>query len=322
MKRLSFSLALMVLALFTAASTSAQDFSRRPVTLVVPFGAGSSDALARIVGEKMSPLLGTPVVVENKPGGNGIVAAEFVRRQPPDGHTIQMCLNSTNGLLSLFTKDVPFHPFDDFTMIGGFATSPFVLLVHSSVPAKSLPEFLEYAKANPQRRGVGSGGVGSIPHLAVELLNQASRIGFEHIPYRGGGPALNDLVAGHLPILFNTIGPAAEHVQAGTIRMVAVMGEKRLPSHPDLPAMGETIKGFDIPEALFGLCGPKGVPANVVARLNDAVGNALRSPDVVEKLRNLSFEPAPMSSVDFEKRLRADYAVFQRITSAAGIVPQ
>jgi tripartite-type tricarboxylate transporter receptor subunit TctC len=301
----------------------AQDtFPSKPVRLLVPFAAGTSDSVARIVGQKMSDLLGQPVVIENKPGANGILASDFVARQKPDGYTIQVCLNSTHGLASLFTKDVPFDPFRDFTMIGGMVSSAFALFVHSSVPANTMPEVLEFVKNNPQKRSVGSGGVGSLPHIAVELLNQSSKLGFQHVAYRGGGPAMNDLVAGHIPMLFATIGTAMEFVQAGRIKMIAVMGDKRLPGMPNLPAIGETVPGFDLPDALVGLCGPADMPAPIVARLNQALVDSLKAPDIAAQLQKISMDPAIMSPQEFRSRMQKDFEVFKRVTAAAGIKPE
>jgi tripartite-type tricarboxylate transporter receptor subunit TctC len=217
---------------------------------------------------------------------------------------------------------VPFDPFADFTHIGGLVSSPFVLYAHSSVPANNTANLLDYVRKNPRRNGVASGGVGSIPHLAVELLNQKTDVRFEHIPYRGGGAAMTDLVAGQVPLLFSTIGPAQGHVDAGTIKMIAAMGDKRLSILPDLPALGETAPGFDIPDALFGLCGPAGIPAPVVARLNQALGEAIASTEVAEKLANLKFTAAVMSPEAFSARLRHDYKIFKQIADAAGIKPQ
>jgi tripartite-type tricarboxylate transporter receptor subunit TctC len=323
MRRVAVFVAALVAVLGITHSAHAQGaFPTKPIHLIVPFGTGSSDSLARIVGEKFSELLGQPVVVENKPGGNGVVAGQYVLSQPADGYTIQMCLNSTHGLASLFNKDVPFDPFDDFTAIGGFVSAPFVLFAYSSVPANNAAELLDYVRDNPSQNGVASGGVGSIPHLAVELLNQKTDVHFEHIPYRGGGEAMTDLVGGQVPLLFSTIGPAKGHVDAGTIKMIAVMGDERLSLLPDLPALGETVPGFEIPDALFGACGPAGIPAPVVARLNEALGEAIQSPEVAEKLANLDMNPAVMSAEKFGARLRGDYKIFKQITDAAGIEPQ
>jgi tripartite-type tricarboxylate transporter receptor subunit TctC len=301
---------------------SQQAFPSRALRIVVPFASGTSDSVARIVGQSMAEILGQPVVIENKPGANGVVASEFVARQAPDGYTLQLCANATHGLASLFMKNVPFDPLRDFTMIGGIISAPFALLVHASVPARTVPELLQFVKNNPDRRGLGSGGVGSHPHLAVELLNQATGLGFQHVPYRGGGPALNDLVAGHIPMLFATIGTAKEFVDAGRIRMIAVMGEKRLPDFPDLPALGETIPGFDVPDFVAGLCGPAGMPAPVVTGLHTALDRALRTPRVAAQIEKLLMTPAPLTPQQFRSRLEQDYAIFRRITTAAGIRPE
>ena len=323
MRKLVTALAALAFGCGIGSTAQAQEvYPSKPVRLIVPFAAGTSDSVARIVGNKLSDLLGQPVVIENKPGGNGILASDFVARQKPDGYTIQVCLNSTHGLVSLFTKDVPFDPFRDFTMIGGMVSSAFALFVHSSVPASTMPEVLEYVKNNPQKRSVGSGGTGSLPHIAVELLNQSTKLGFQHVAYRGGGPAMNDLVAGHIPMLFATIGTAMEFVQAGRIKMIALMGDKRLPSLPNLPAIGETVPGFDLPDALVGLCGPPGLPQPVVARLTGDLAKALKFPEIRDQLGKISMDPAIMDSEQFRARMQKDFEVFKRVTSAAGIKPE
>jgi tripartite-type tricarboxylate transporter receptor subunit TctC len=321
MRKLAIAIAALAFACVSSAR-SQDSYPSKPVRLIVPFAAGTSDSVARIVSQKLSELLGQPVVIENKPGANGILASDFVARQKPDGYTIQVCLNSTHGLVSLFTKDVPFDPFRDFTMIGGVVSSAFALLVHSSVPANTMPEVLEFVKNNPQRRSVGSGGVGSLPHIAVELLNQSTKLGFQHVAYRGGGPAMNDLVAGHIPMLFATIGTAMEFVQAGRIKMIAVMGDKRLPDMPNLPAIGETVPGFDLPDALLGLCGPPDMPAPIVTRLGQDLATALKSPEIAAQLGKLAMDPAILGPEQFRARMQKDFEIFKRVTTAAGIRPE
>jgi tripartite-type tricarboxylate transporter receptor subunit TctC len=297
-------------------------FPSKPIHLLIPFGAGSTDSIARIVGQKYSELLGVPVVLENRPGANGVLASKFVATRAPDGYTIQLCLNSTHGLNTLFMKNVPFDPFKDFTMIGGMVSSPFALVVHPTIPAATMKEVLDYVRRNPQRANVGSGGVGSHPHLAVELLNQTTRLGFVHVPYSGGGPALTAVLSGEPPFLFATIGSVSGHAAAGRIRMIALMGDKRLPHLPDLPAIGETVPGFDIPDALFGVCGPAQMPAPIVARLNDDLGKAISSPEVGARLAAFGMTPAIMNPAAFAARMHADFAVFRRIAAAAGIKPE
>ena len=316
--------AIVVAAILPWAGSAAQGqtFPSKPIRLVVPFASGTSDAVARIVGQGMSEALGQSIIIENKPGANGVLASDFVARQPADGYTLQICANSTHGLASLFMKNVPFDPLRDFTMIGGVVSSPFALLAHASVPANTVPELLEFVRNTPERRGLGSGGVGSHPHLGIELLNQATKLGFQHVPYRGGGPAMNDLVAGHIPMLFATIGTAKEFVDAGRIKMIAVMGARRLPDFPDLPALGETIQGFDVPDFLAGLCGPSGMPPDVVARLNEELNATLKTPRIAAQIEKLLMKPAPMNPREFRGRLEQDYELFKRITTTAGIQPE
>ncbi len=323
MRKFAIALAALALACGSIGAARSQDaYPSKPIRLIVPFAAGTSDSVARIVGQKLSDLLGQPVVIENKPGANGILASDYVAHQKPDGYTIQVCLNSTHGLVSLFTKDVPFDPFKDFTMIGGVVSSAFALFVHSSVPANTMPELLEFVKNTPQRRSVGSGGVGSLPHIAVELLNQSTKLDFKHVAYRGGGPAMNDVVAGHIPMLFATIGTAMEFVQSGRIKMIAVMGDKRLPTMPNLPAIGETVPGFDLPDALVGLCGPADMPAPIVARLSRDLATTLKTPEIAAQLDKLSMDPAIMGPEQFRARMQKDFEIFKRVTTAAGIHPE
>jgi tripartite-type tricarboxylate transporter receptor subunit TctC len=219
-------------------------------------------------------------------------------------------------------KNVPFDPFKDFTMIGGMVSSPYALVAHPSVPVTTMKDVLDFVKANPTRANVGSGGVGSQPHLAVELLNQRTKLGFVHVPYSGGGPALTAALAGEVQFLFATTGSVDEHVKATRLKLIALMGDKRIPEMPNLPAIGETVPNFNMPDALFGLCGPAGMPAPIVARLNSDLGKAIASPDVKQRLDAFGMASAVMSPDAFRNRMMADFTAFKAITSAANIQPE
>jgi tripartite-type tricarboxylate transporter receptor subunit TctC len=286
-------LALLPLA-FGAAMTagSAQEFPTRPITLVVPYSAGGgNDAMARIAGELMSKPLGQQVVIENRGGAGGSIATRAVAKAAPDGYTLVIGGTGTLAINPTLYGNVGYDPRKDFAPVGLIGTSQLVILVHPSVPATSVKELIAYAKTNPGKLNYASAGVGSGIHLSTEYFRHEAGIAITHIPYKGSGPALTDLVGGHVNIYFSSMPPAIGLVKEGKVRALAVTGPSRSPIFPELPTVAEAaLPGF---EAVLhcGIVAPAGTPKPVVARLNAALRSAVLSEELKTKLATDGTEP-------------------------------
>jgi tripartite-type tricarboxylate transporter receptor subunit TctC len=298
----------------------AQSFPTRPVTLVVPFAAGgSTDVVARILGERMSAGLGQQVVIENKAGGGGNLGAEAVSRAEPDGYTILMGTVATHALNPLIAKKRPYDPVNDFAPISLLAVVPNVLLVNPSFPAKSVAELIELLKKEPGTYNYASSGVGTPLHLSGELFKTMSGTQMTHVPYRGSGPALNDVVSGQVPIMFDNLPSASEFIRAGTLRGLAVTTKTRAPSFPDMPTMAEAgLPGYETYtwNALFA---PKGTPEEAIQRLNQEALKALADPGLQEKFKGFSAEIVGSSPAALTEHVKAELAKWEPIVKEAGI---
>jgi len=270
-------------ALALCAPAPAQNFPVRPVRLIVPLApGGGGDLVARTIAQKITEPLGQPVIVENRPGGSTIIGTEVVARSAPDGYTLVMA-TSSHGINPALYK-LPFDPVKDFTGIAFIGTSPMMLTVHPTVPAKTVKELIAVAKANPGKLNFGSSGIASIVHLAGELFNQSAGVRTMHIPYKGTGPALTDLLGGQIDMMFASPAPTIPHVKNGRLRAIAWASLQRLPAMPDLPTMEESgIPGFEA-GTFFVVLGPANIPAAVVSKLNGEMVKAARLPDVKERL--------------------------------------
>src|SRR3954464_5944631 len=283
---------LMLLALVVSQATLAQAWPNRPVRLIVPFaaGAGINDIMARLVGQHLGAGPGQPVVIENRAGAGGIAGTEAAAKAAPDGYTFLMTNVSLVTSAYLYSK-LSYDPQKDLLPVTLVATSPLLLVVHPSVAAKSVQELVALAKANPGRLNFGSGGVGSTPHLSVELFKSAAGIDAVHVPYKGGAPALNDLVGGQLSFMIeNVLGPRP-FVTAGRRRALAIASSERSPLEPALPTMAESgVPGYEV-LGWQGVFAVAGTPPEIVARLQAEVGKVLRLPEVRERLAALGAEP-------------------------------
>lgn len=264
-----------------------------PITLVVPFAAGgSTDVVSRFIAQKLSERIGRTVVVENAAGGGGAIGAARVARAAGNGSTLLMGTVATHAINPLSTKNPPYDPQKDFTPVSLIATVPNVLLVGASVKAQNLNELIALIKAQPGKFNYGSSGVGTPPHLSGELFKSMTGVKMEHIPYKGGGPAMIDLIAGQIPILFDVLSGAASHIRAGSVRALAVTTSERSASFPDVPTMPEAgVAGFETYtwNAVFG---PAGVPPEVVDLLSRQLQAVVAQQEVQAKLKELSATPA------------------------------
>ena len=261
----------------------AQTFPSRPITIIVPYPPGAStDQVARLVQPILAERLKQPVIIESRPGGNGGIGTQQVARAEPDGHTI---LLTTNALMTINPniQAVPFDPIRDFAPITSAVKGILGLAVHPSVPAKSMAEFIAYVKANPQKVAYGSAGIGSPQHLAGLALNQAAGITLTHVPYRGGGPAMNDLLGGHIQSVIATLVTMLSHQKAGTLRILAIGEKERFAGTPDVPTISETVPGFEATSWL-AFYAPAATPQPVIDILNRELVYALNTPSVKRNL--------------------------------------
>ena len=299
----------------------AQAYPARPVRIVVGLAAGSaSDIVARLIGQRLSEQLGQPFVVENRPGAGGSLGAEAVVRSAPDGYTLLLC-SSADAVNATIYANLKFDLIRDITPIASIARGPLVLVVHPSFPAKTVPEFIAYAKTNPGKISFGSAGIGTVAQLAGELFKVVAGVDLIHVPYRGLAPALTDLLGGQLQAIFSTTPPAIEHIRAGRLRGLAVTSATRSEALPELPTIGDFLPGY---EATFmvGLGAPKNTPAEIVDRLNKESNAAVADPGTKARLAELGTALLQMTSTDFGKLLADETEKWGKVIRAANIKPQ
>jgi tripartite-type tricarboxylate transporter receptor subunit TctC len=296
-------LALMAIAL----GAQAQGFPNRPVTLVVPFPpGGGTDTGARIVAQKLGAKWGQTVVVENKGGAAGMIGADFVAKARPDGYTILMGNIGTQAINPSLYKKLPYDPDAAFAPISLVAELPLAMMVNPAVPAKTAKEFIALAKGRPGQLSYSSSGAGGAPHLAAEMFKEATGTFILHVPYRGGGPAIADLLAGHVQLSFMTVLEASGHIKAGKLRALAVTGARRVPAVPEVPTLAEAVlPGFDS-ISWIGLFAPAGTPKDIVDKISTDVRELLASDEVKGKLIELGAVPAGNTPAQFQAMIDSD----------------
>jgi tripartite-type tricarboxylate transporter receptor subunit TctC len=315
-----FALAALLAALMPfAAPVAAQTFPSKPVKLVVPFPPGGPlDAVGRAIADKLTQAWGQPVVVENKPGAGGNIGADFVAKSPPDGYTVVMGALSTHAVNPNLYPTMPYDAIKDFAPITLVAITPNVLVVHPSLPVRSVKELIAYAKDNPDKLSFGSGSNGSAGHLAGELFKVDAGVRIVHIPFKGGAPAMQALLGNDTQLMFDNLANAMPQVKAGKVRALAVTTAQRSKLVPDLPTMAEAgVPGFDI-STWFGLLAPAGTPAAVIAKWNADVTKILESPEMRERLNAQGAEAAPTTPQQFGAFIAAELAKYARIVKASG----
>ena len=309
-----------LLALAPRPGRAQAPYPTRPVTLVVPFAAGgSTDVVGRLVAQKMSDVLGQQVVVENVVGAGGNVGAARVAKAEPDGYTILMGTVATHALNPLILKRKPYDPVADFSPVALLAVVPNVLIVNPSVPAKTVGELIALLKADPTKYNYASSGVGTPLHLSGELFKSLAGVSMQHIPYRGSGPALNDVVAGQVPIQFDNLPSASEFIRAGSLRGLAVTTRERAPSFPDLPTIAESgLPNYETYtwNALFA---PPRTPRPVVDALNAAAVKALADPALAERMKTFSAKVAASTPEALADHVKAEIAKWTPVVREAGI---
>jgi tripartite-type tricarboxylate transporter receptor subunit TctC len=297
----------------------AQSWPARPIRYICPVApGGGNDMIARVVAERWGKALGQTFVVENISGGGGVIACQVTIQAPPDGYTLMQGYVATHGTTPA-TRRVKYDAINDFTPIGMIGATPNVLVVHSTIPAKNVNEFVDYVKRNPGHVSYGSAGQGSLTHLTMELFKQETGAFMVHIPYRGIAPAITDLLGGQTQAMFPGLAAALPHLRTGRMRALAVTGKKRSDQLKDVPTMEELgFKGFDAMQ-WYGSVGPAGLPGDIVRRLNETQVAVLKAPDLAEKLAGEAVEPWPMTPEQFAQYIRADIARWTALAKARNI---
>jgi tripartite-type tricarboxylate transporter receptor subunit TctC len=305
---------------FLSRITGAQAYPTHPVRIVVGFAAGGTqDIIARLLGQWLSERLGQPFVVENRPGGGGNVGAEAVVRAPPDGHAL-LLVGSPNMINATLYKDLNFNFISDIAPVASIDRAPFVMEVNQRVPAKSVPEFITYAKANPGKINMASAGTGTGLHVAGELFKMMTGVDMVHVPYRSAGLALADLIGGQVQVMFDAIPASIGHIRAGRLRALAVTSATRLEALPDIPTVGDFVPGYEA-SGVNGIGAPKSTPADIVARLNKEVNAALADPKMKARLEDLGLTVLPSSPSDFGALIAEEAEKWGKVVKFSGAKP-
>jgi len=304
-----------------APTASAQNYPTRPVRIVVGFAAGgTTDLVARLMARWLSERLGQQFVIENRPGASANLAAEAVARAPADGYTL-LALTSTNTINATLFDNLSFDLNRDFAMVAGIIRSPLILEAHPSVPVKAVPEFIALAKANPGRITMASFGIGSSSHVAGELFKMMTGVNLLHVPYRGSGPMLTDLLGGQVQMTFDNLPASIEHIRADKLRALAVTTATRSEALPNIPTVGEFVRGYEA-SAIIGLAAPRRTPADVVERLNKEVNAALADPKLKARLADLSASALIGLPAEFAKLVVDETEKWAKVVKFAGVKPE
>jgi len=303
-----------------AATGPGQAFPAKPIRIVVPFAPGGpNDILARTVGQKMSETWGQQVIVDNRPGGGTVIGTQFVAKAPADGYTMLMVATSMAVNPSLRSR-LPYDTMNDFMPVTLLIFSPNVLVTHPSVPVKSVKDLIALAKARPGQISYASGGTGAATHLAAELLAMEGKVRMIHVPYKGASPATMDLLSGEVSWMFGTILPTIPHIKAGKLRAIAVSSPKRAPVLPDVPAVAETLPGFDA-TSWYGLFAPAGTPKDVIAKLHAENARIINLQEIRERLIAEGAIPAALGPEAFGSHFRREVDKWAKVVKTAGIKP-
>ena len=317
--RLQFLFAIVAVSLALGVlELRAQTWPQRPVRLIVPFAAGgNTDGIARIAAQRLGEALGEQVVVENKPGAGGAIAAELVAKATPDGYTLLVAALPVMAVVPAMSK-VRYDALKDFAPISNIATNPFVLAVNKDFPAKTLPEFIAYVRARPGQLSYGSAGIGSLNHLSMALFLNRAGLDMTHVPYKGNAPALSDVVAGHIPAMFSNLSDALPQAAAGNVRLIALSSEQRAPLAREVPTLAESgFPGFSV-LTWNGLMAPAETPKPIIDRIAAEIAAAVKDPAFAARLREFGADPLGNSPDDYRAMLARDIATWAQAVDVAG----
>ena len=317
MKRVLISI-ILALGILGAGLASAQQYPTKPVRIIVPFApGGGSDFIGRFIAQKLTERLGQQFIVDNRPGAGGNLGAELAIKSPADGYTLLLIAGSYTVNPSLYK--LPFDSGNDISPVIQLSQGPFVVAVHPSVPAKTLKEFMDLAKKQPDKFSYASAGQGSITHLATELFLDMAGLKIVHVPYKGTGPALNDSIAGNVQLIFGSVSTTLQHIKSGRLRGLAVTTAKRISAMPELPTVAEAgVPGYEV-ILWHGLVGPKGIPKPIVDRLNSEAAQILKSKAMEELLAADGVTPAGGTPEQFQALIKSDIERWRKVVQRAGI---
>ena len=306
-------------SLLCLAGASFAQYPERAVRLIVPFSpGGGTDLTARLISQRLPDALGKQIIVDNRPGGAGNIGTELVARAAPDGHTLLVASLSTSVNVSLFPK-LPFNPVTNFEPVSLFVTVPLMVVVHPSLPVHSIKDLVALAKAKPGELNYSSGGMGTANHVAGELFKYMAKVDIVHVPYKGGGPALADVIAGHVPLFFGTMTLTRDHAKSGRLRALATTGAARTAGAPELPTVAEAgVAGFEV-GAWYGVLAPAGTPRPIVTKLSEELARIVRLPEVRESLRAQGTDPVGSTPEEFARYLRTEIDKWAKIVKASGM---
>ena len=314
---LRFTAILLFTALAGIGSAFALDYPTKPVKWVVPYPpGGTTDVLARIIAQWLSEKMGQQFIIENKPGAGNNIGVEAVVNAAPDGYTM-LLVNPANGINATLYKNLNYNFIRDITPVAGLVRTPNVMEVTNSVPAKNVAEFIAYCKANPGKVNMASSGSGTSVHLSGELFKSMTGCEMLHVPYKGAGPALADLIGGQVHVLFDNLPSSIGHIKGGKIRALAVTSAQPEPSLPGVPTVGETVPGYEA-TAWFGIGMPKGTPREIIDKVNAEVNRALADPKMHERLAELGGKPISGTPEDFGKVIAAETAKWEKVVNSSG----
>lgn len=324
MKRLpalaSTVLAALVLGAAAAHAEAPASWPSKPVRIVVPYPpGGSTDALTRRIAQQLSTNLGQQFIVENRAGASGMLGSEQVARATPDGYTLVLGNNATHGLNQLLSKRKLVDPLADFTPLTLAAMMPLALAVHASVPANNAAELVAWAKANPGKGSYGTAGTGSPHHIAGEMLSEAAGGAFVHVPYKGSGQSINDLVGGQVPIVFAALATVLPHAQGGKVKILGLVENERQKSAPAVPTIGESIPGYVMPRTWLGYFGPANMPAALANRIQAELVKAIREPEVENFINSSGMQALTSTREEFARAIRDDMARIGQVVKRANI---
>jgi tripartite-type tricarboxylate transporter receptor subunit TctC len=299
----------------------AHSYPRRPVRLVVGQAAGSgSDVLARLIAQRLSERLGQPFVIENRPGAGGNIGAEAVVRAPPDGHTL-LLITSTNAVNAALYDNLNFNFVRDIAGVATVTLTPYALVVNPSFSAKTVPEFIDYAKANPGKLNMASGGNGSVSHVSCELFKLMAGVDVVHVPYRGSTPAHIDLLGGQVQAMFDAMTSSIEHIKAGRLRVLGMTSATRSELLPDVPTIGDFVSGYEV-SAWLGLGAPANTPADIIRTLNKEINSALADPKIKSRLAELGGSVLASTPIEFAKLIAEDTEKWRKLVTLGSLKPQ
>ena len=320
MNRLKHACTLLAVTLCCTALPALADYPDKPVKIIVPYPpAGTTDILARLIAQRLTERMKQPFTIENRPGAGGAIGAVAVAKSPPDGYTLVMGTVNSHGINSALFKNLPYDAIRDFAPITIVGITPNVLTVNPSVPAKNLAELLALARAKPGGLNFGSTSLGGSPHMSGELLKSMAKVEIAHIPYKGAGPMLIDLIGGQLQMGFDNLPSTIGHIRSGKVRAIAVTTPARSPVAPEIPTMAESgLPGYEV-SAWFGLLAPAGTPKAVIDALYANIAAALKQPDVEKQLYDLGAEPGGNTPEAYAKQIAADVEKWKKVVAATGV---